>query len=101
MLQACQVPETDLNVEKTAFGLVSTAQSQLLKKDRLLAFDTLKHLIDKATNIMQKPDVRTNFTWLLLNADLTDLTRRCLREPFERVKGFRDFYYRRAQMPKG
>nr|XP_054928015.1 uncharacterized protein LOC129385405 [Dermacentor andersoni] len=101
MLQACQVPQTDLNIEKTAIGLVSTAQSQLLKEARLLAFDTLNHLIDKATNIMKKPDVRTNLTWLLLNTDLTDSTRRCLREPFERVKGFRDFYYRRPLMPKG
>nr|XP_054928013.1 uncharacterized protein LOC129385403 [Dermacentor andersoni] len=101
MLQACQVPQTDLNIEKTAIGHDTTAQSQRLMRDRLLAFDTLKHLIDKATLIMQKPDVRTNLTWLLLNADMTDSTGQCLRAPFERVKGFRDFYYRRPLMPKG
>ncbi|XP_075554003.1 uncharacterized protein LOC142587014 [Dermacentor variabilis] len=99
--QACQVPETDLNIEKTAVGLATRGQFPRLQEDRLLAFDTLSHLIDKATIIMQKPDVRTNLTWLLLNADLTDPTRQCLREPFERVKEFRDFYYRRAQMPTG
>nr|XP_054928014.1 uncharacterized protein LOC129385404 [Dermacentor andersoni] len=101
MLQACQVPETGLHVEKTAIGLDTTAQSKLLMQERMLAFDTLNHLIDKATLIMQKPDVRTNLTWLLLNADMTDSTGQCLRAPFERVKGFRDFFYRRARMPKG
>ncbi|XP_070377381.1 uncharacterized protein [Dermacentor albipictus] len=99
--QACQVPQTDLNIEKTAIGQESEQLSQQLNQSRLLAYDTLHYLIDKAKNIMRRQDVRANFTWLLLNADLTDKTGQCLGAPFERVKGFRDFYYRRAQKPKG
>ncbi|XP_065301192.1 uncharacterized protein [Dermacentor albipictus] len=99
--EACQVPKTDLNIEKTAVGLDTTAQSKPLMRDRMLAFDTLNHLIVKATIIMQKPDVRTNLSWLLLNVDMTDSTGHCLPAPFDRVKGFRDFYYQRARMPKG
>ncbi|XP_065301190.1 uncharacterized protein [Dermacentor albipictus] len=98
--QACKVRETDLKLEKTAIGLATTLQSKRLQA-RLLAFDTLNHLIEKATNIMKRSDARTNLTWLLLNADMTDSTGKCLEKPFERVKGFRDFYYRQAQMPKG
>ncbi|XP_065301281.1 uncharacterized protein [Dermacentor albipictus] len=99
--QACQAPQTDLNIEKTTVGLTTRAQAQRLTRAVLVAFDPLNHLIDKATLIMQKPDIRTNLTWLLLNTDLTDSTETCLQQPFERVKGFRDFYYRRAQMPAG
>ncbi|XP_065301193.1 uncharacterized protein [Dermacentor albipictus] len=99
--EACQVPETGLHIEKTVIGLDTLEQAELLMQQRLLAFDKLYHLIDKATIIMQRPDIRTNLTWMLLNADLTDSTGFCLSAPFQRLKGFRDFYYRQAQMPKG
>ncbi|KAK8783826.1 hypothetical protein V5799_009804 [Amblyomma americanum] len=50
-------------------------------------------LLPMANVIMGTPGIRANFTWFLFNVHLTDLTGRCLTGgPFDRVKGFRDFY---------
>ncbi|KAL1414853.1 hypothetical protein MTO96_007115 [Rhipicephalus appendiculatus] len=47
-----------------------------------------------ATDMMAWPGVRASLSWLLLDAHLTDVTKRCLKEgPFERVKKFRKFHY--------
>ncbi|XP_075721482.1 uncharacterized protein LOC142764834 [Rhipicephalus microplus] len=100
--QACQVTQTDLTLEKTAIGLSSEDQEHRFGHYFLFAFDTLTHMKDKATVLMERPGTRINMTWLLMNVDLTDSTRGCLTGgPFERLMAFRDFYYRQAQKPKG
>ncbi|KAL3169650.1 hypothetical protein MRX96_015486 [Rhipicephalus microplus] len=54
----------------------------------------------KASYMMMRSGVRTNLSWLLLNAHLTDTTGRCLKEgPFERVKKFRQFHYQPRPSP--
>ncbi|XP_065301191.1 location of vulva defective 1-like [Dermacentor albipictus] len=95
---ACQVQETILDLEKSAIGLASQPQTQRVV---LQTFDTISLMKSKATTILTQPNVRNKLTWLLLNVDLTDSTKRCLKSgPFERVKEFSDFHYQHAQIAK-
>ncbi|XP_075723874.1 uncharacterized protein LOC142765953 [Rhipicephalus microplus] len=101
--QACQAHTVDLNLEKAVIGL-NNAESATLFDNRNIfqSHDTLTRMKEKAEMIMSRSDTRVNFTWLLWNVHLTDVTRTCLTGgPFERVKGFRDFFYHQAQLPKG
>ncbi|XP_070378382.1 uncharacterized protein [Dermacentor albipictus] len=100
--QACQADSTDLSLEKTVIGLNKAESMKLLGKKIFQSHDTLHYMTEKAKIIMERPDTRVNLSWFLWDVHLTDTTRTCLTGgPFERVKGFRDFFYRQAQMPKG
>ncbi|XP_077524174.1 uncharacterized protein LOC144135375 [Amblyomma americanum] len=92
--QACQTPPTNLQSEKIVIGLKTPQASQTLHKTILQSYDTLDFMKEKAMYVMNTPNRRENFTWFLFNVHLTDFTGRCLTQgPFERVKGFRDFYH--------
>lgn len=101
--QACQADTADLNLEKTVIGMNKAESVKLLSDKRIFqSHDTLIRMREKAQIIMERPDTRANLTWLLWDVHLTDVTRNCLSGgPFQRVKGFRDFFYRQAQLPKG
>ncbi|XP_075556715.1 uncharacterized protein LOC142588781 [Dermacentor variabilis] len=96
--QACQVQETILDPEKSAIGLASQPQTQRVV---LQTFDTISLMKSKATSLLSEPKVRKQLTWLLLNVDLTDSTKRCLKSgPFERVKEFSSFHFLHTQITK-
>ncbi|XP_077523473.1 uncharacterized protein LOC144134432 [Amblyomma americanum] len=90
---ACGVTPQELHSERITIGFSSNRSFADTGKVVLQTFDTLRFMMDKANVIMGTPGIRANFTWFLFNVHLTDLTGRCLtRGPFDRVKGFRDFY---------
>ncbi|XP_077523470.1 uncharacterized protein LOC144134428 [Amblyomma americanum] len=96
--QACQVGTAELYSEKTVIGLNSQESVQSLGGQYLQSHDTLSFMKEKAKIVMNTPGRRPLFTWFLFNVHLTDVTGRCLPGgPFERLKGFRDFYYEEAK----
>ncbi|KAL1414854.1 hypothetical protein MTO96_007116 [Rhipicephalus appendiculatus] len=100
--RACQARTIDLSLEKAVIGLNKVESAKLFNKTIFQSHDTLAFMKEKAEVIMSRPDTRVNFTWLLWNVHLTDFTHLCLPGgPFERVKGFRDFFHQQAQLPKG
>ncbi|KAL3169649.1 hypothetical protein MRX96_015485 [Rhipicephalus microplus] len=77
--EACQAHTVDLNLEKAVIGL-NNAESATLFDNRNIfqSHDTLTRMKEKAEMIMSRSDTRVNFTWLLWNVHLTDVTRTCL-----------------------
>ncbi|KAL1414860.1 hypothetical protein MTO96_007122 [Rhipicephalus appendiculatus] len=99
---ACQADTTELTSERTVIGLLQPDTVQLFSQMLFQSYDTLDLMEMKSSRIMSKADIRANFTWFLFNVHLTDHTKSCLPGgPFERLKGFRHYFDRRARMPKG
>ncbi|KAH6925790.1 hypothetical protein HPB50_009925 [Hyalomma asiaticum] len=100
---ACQVAKAELNLEKSNIGFNTPTSATALGRTFFHSFDTIDQMKEKAMLIMEAPGRRANFSWLLLNVHLTDVTRQCLKSgPFERLKEFRKFYYAKAaQSPAG
>ncbi|KAL1440625.1 hypothetical protein MTO96_009183 [Rhipicephalus appendiculatus] len=95
--RACQGETAVLNYEKTSIGLSTREQKVDLGRVIFQTFDTLDLMKDKAQLVMNKIYRPENVSWFLFNVHLTDLTQTCLKGPFERLKGFRDFYRTQQQ----
>ncbi|KAL3186839.1 hypothetical protein MRX96_026801, partial [Rhipicephalus microplus] len=90
---ACQATKAELNLEKSNIAFNSDASTNILGIKVLHSFDTLEQMTEKAMLIMETPGRRANFSWMLFNVELTDVTRKCLTGgAFERVREFKKFY---------